>query len=289
MTRASASRYASCSRPPRVACKPNEEAVAGGEFLNKLSELARGAGGEAPLPERPDTSHLLDLKSLAGNEQLIGILSRRDELLKNIEDWTKAHDLAEKRLPAYKRLQSSGPPRRGAGGGDRSAAADRSDRRQPQLSGRGRSCARSREATGGCAARRTGVGERSTTLKPTTRNWSDWRQSETWQKINQSDRGRILKGLHIAKVTKGATGTEQDVLESIERISLRRLEDPYSGIATAIQRNARMQADKLIEPKTHHVKLGSATLRTPEEVKTWAAKTEQELLEQLKQGPIVVS
>ena len=53
--------------------------------------------------------------------------------------------------------------------------------------------------------------------------------------------------------------------------------------------DARIQADKLIEPKTHHVKLGSATLRTPEEVKAWAAKTEQELLEQLKQGPIVVS
>ena len=52
---------------------------------------------------------------------------------------------------------------------------------------------------------------------------------------------------------------------------------------------ARIQVDKLVEPKTHHVKLGSATLRTPEEVKDWVTKTEQELLEQLKQGPIVVS
>ena len=111
---------------------------------------------------------------------------------------------------------------------------------------------------------------------------------ETWQKINQSDRGRILKGLHIAKVTKGATGTEQDVLESIERISL----DAWRTRTAALPQlyaNARIQADKLIEPKTHHVKLDSATLRTPEEVKDWIAKTKQELLEQLKQGPIVVS
>jgi hypothetical protein len=35
--------------------------------------------------------------------------------------------------------------------------------------------------------------------------------------------------------------------------------------------------------------LGSATLRTPDEVKAWVTKTEQELLEQLNQGPIVVS
>ena len=89
-----------------VVCKPNEEAVVAGEFLSKLSELARGAGGAAPLPERPDTSHLLDLQSLAGNEQLVGILSRHDELLQDIEDWTKARDLAEKRLPPYRRLLS---------------------------------------------------------------------------------------------------------------------------------------------------------------------------------------
>ena len=89
-----------------VACKPNEETAAAGDFLDKLSDLARCAGGEAPLPERPDTSHLLDLQSLAGNEQLLGILNRHDEFLQNIEDWTKASDLAEERLPAYERLRS---------------------------------------------------------------------------------------------------------------------------------------------------------------------------------------
>ena len=73
-----------------VTCKPNEEATAAAEFLAKLDRLAQSAGGDAPLPERPDTSHLRDLQSLAGNEQLVGILDRYDELQKNIEDWTKA-------------------------------------------------------------------------------------------------------------------------------------------------------------------------------------------------------
>ena len=112
--------------------------------------------------------------------------------------------------------------------------------------------------------------------------------AESWQKIDQSDRDRILNGLHIATVTKGSTGTEHQVLESVERISL----DAWRTRTAALPQlfaDARIQADKLIEPKTHHVKLGSVTLRTPEEVKTWAAQTEQELLEQLKQGPIVVS
>jgi len=112
--------------------------------------------------------------------------------------------------------------------------------------------------------------------------------AESWQKIAQSDRDRILNGLHIAKVTKGSTGTEQEVLESVERSSL----DAWRTRTAALPQlfaDARIQADKQIEPKTHHVKLSSATLRTPEEVKAWAAKTEQELLKQLEKGPVVVS
>ncbi len=53
--------------------------------------------------------------------------------------------------------------------------------------------------------------------------------------------------------------------------------------------DVRIQADKLIEPMIHIVKLGSATLHTPEDVKAWTEKTEQESLKQLKQGPVVVN
>lgn len=270
-----------------VACKPNEEAVAAGEFLNKLSELARGAGGEAPLPERPETSHLLELQSLAGNEQLVGILNRHDELLKNIEDWTKARDLSEKRLPAYKRLQSLAR---------HSEGLDAATEAQPQIDAisANRSLLDAADSVPDLA--KTLADALRAALASAEKHYSETYDSElvrleaaeSWQKIDQSDRDRILNGLHIAKVTKGATGTEQEVLESVERISL----DAWRTRTAALPQlfaDARIQADKLIEPKTHHVKLGSATLRTSEEVKAWAAKTEQELLEQLKQGPIVVS
>ena len=45
-----------------IDCRPNEESEAAGRLLDKLGELAREAGGEAPLPERPDTRHLSDLR-----------------------------------------------------------------------------------------------------------------------------------------------------------------------------------------------------------------------------------
>ncbi|MEW8279844.1 MAG: BREX system P-loop protein BrxC [Candidatus Thiodiazotropha sp.] len=270
-----------------VACKPNEETAAAGEFLSKLSELARGAGGEAPLPERPDTRHLLDLQSLAGNEQLVGILNRHDELLKNIEDWTKARDLADKRLPAHKRLLSLV---------NHAEGLDAAKEAQPQIEAisANRSLLDSADPVPGLA--KTLADALRAALVEAEKHYREifdeesarLAAAESWQKIEQTDRDRILKSLNIAKVSKGATGTEQEVLDSLERISL----DAWKTKTAALPQlyaDARIQADKLVEPKTHHVKLGSATLKTPEEVKAWVEKTEQELLEQLKQGPIVVS
>ena len=270
-----------------VACKPNEEAVAAGEFLNKLIELARSASGEAPLPEHPDTSHLADMQSLAGNEQLVGILNRHNELLKNIEDWSKERGLAETRLPTYKRLQSLV---------HHSEGLDAAAEAQPQIDAiaANRSLLDAADPVPDLA--KALADALRVALASAEKQYSETYDSElvrleaaeSWQKTDQSDRDRILNGLHIAKVTKGSTGTEQEVLESVERISL----DAWRTRTAALPQlfgDARIQADKLIEPKTHHIKLGSATLRTPEEVTAWAAKTEQELLEQLKQGPIVVS
>ena len=108
---------------------------------------------------------------------------------------------------------------------------------------------------------------------------------ENWQTINKLDRNRILKDLHIACATKGVTGSVEDVLESVQRIPL----DAWRSRAAALPQlfaNARKQADKLVEPKTPHVKLRSSTLRIPDEVNAWVARTEQELL---KQNPIMVS
>ena len=268
-------------------CKANEEAAAAGEFLSRLSDLARRAGGEAPLPERPDTSHLLDLQSLAGNEQLVGILNRHDELVRNIEDWTRARDLAEKRLPAYQRLQALA---RYADGLDAAREV------QPQIEaiGANRSLLEATDPTLNLI--KTLADGLRAALTKAERHYAEvfdaestrLESADSWQKTGQSDRDRILEGLSITKVTKGGTGTVQEVLESLERISL----DAWRTRTAALPQlfaEARIQADKLVEPKTQHVKLVSATLRTPEDVKAWVTKTEQDLLEHVTQGPIVVS
>ena len=188
-----------------VACKPNEEAAAAGAFLSMLSDLARHAGGEAPLPERPDTSHLLDLQSLAGNEQLVGILNRHDELLRNIEDWIKARDLTKKRLPAYQLLQAL------AGHAD---GLDVAREVQPQVE----AIAANRsllEATDPVLELiKTLADALRVALTEAEKHYAEvfdeestrLESAESWQKIEQSDRDRILSALRIARGNERSHG-----------------------------------------------------------------------------------
>ena len=199
----------------------------------------------------------------------------------------RPRDLAEKRLPAYQHLQALA---RYADGLD----AVREVQPQVEAIGANRSLLEATDPTLDLIktladALRAALTEAEKYYAEVFDDESTRLESvESWQKIEQSDCDRILKGLSITKVTKGITGTVQEVLESLERISL----DAWRTRTAALPQlfaEARIQADKIVEPKTQHVKLGSATLRTPEEVKAWVMKTERELLEHLTQGPIVVS
>ena len=76
-----------------LSAKQGEELACIPQFLQKMVELADQAGGEAPKPPRPDTAPLDEIRLTAGNEQLLALYNRREELGGNIDSWT---DLAER-------------------------------------------------------------------------------------------------------------------------------------------------------------------------------------------------
>ena len=270
-----------------VACRPNEEAATSARFLARLGELAHAAGGAPPLPDRPDTGHLLDLQSLVGNEQLAGILNRHDELVNNIKDWTEAGDSTGKRMPTYERLLLLA---RHAEGLDASKVV------RPQIDAiaANRSLLDATDPLPDLA--KALAGALRSALAQAEKHYAEiydeeWQRLgavESWQEIDSADHDRILKALHIEKISKGTTGTEQEALDSLERISLEAWRTRTAALPQLFA-EARAQADRLVEPKIRHVKLRSPALCTPEDVKVWIETTERDLLEQVEQGPIAIS
>lgn len=85
--------------------RSNEEAQTAPLFVNDMLDLADKAGGEAPLPECPDARHLLDLRTTAGNELLVGLYELRERLQGEFSEWEERGERAGTRLPVWSRLQ----------------------------------------------------------------------------------------------------------------------------------------------------------------------------------------
>ncbi|MCY3820574.1 MAG: BREX system P-loop protein BrxC [Gammaproteobacteria bacterium] len=270
-----------------VPVQPNEEAAAAKLFLGQLAELAARAGGAPPLPSKPDTSGVEDIQSLVGNEQLRGILDRHDELLAKLNDWTAASEIATARLPSYERVLLLAEHADGVAGTE-------DLRLQLDAIAQNRSLL---DATDPLPDLARGLVDvlRGALVAAERRHLEVFKaQSEaieevaSWQTIEPSERAGILRERGAVASTKGPTGTEQEVIESLSRTSLKTWRTRTAALPQLFA-EARMEADRLVEPKVRHIKLDSGPLRSPEEAKEWLAETERRLLEELEKGPIAVS
>lgn len=269
-----------------IGYKPNEEATAAVKLLARLNELAGSAGGDAPLPKCPDTRHLSELQALAGNEQLLDILGRYDELAANFKEWTQAGKLAGERVSSFKRLQELA---RHAGGLDAAKAL------APQIDAivSGRRLLEPTDPVPALAAQLTDALRIALTESQANYDAVYEKQrkrldnAENWRKIKPKERERILAQLHIEKASTGSLGAEREVLESLNRISL----DGWRTRIAALPQlfaDAHTAADRLVEPEIRHVRLDGATLRTPEDVNSWIENTKQKLLKRVSKGPIAI-
>jgi hypothetical protein len=84
--------------------QPGQESLHAPEFLNRLTRLAEAAGGDAPLPKCPDTSHVTDIANRVGNDQLKAIFDNKDQLTKEITDWQSDRDLIAQRSSKWTQL-----------------------------------------------------------------------------------------------------------------------------------------------------------------------------------------
>jgi hypothetical protein len=270
-----------------IPCKPNEEGTAAGQFLQKVLDLAKKAGGEPPMPEKPKTTHITDLQSMAGNEQLAGILQNHDLLKKNVEEWDTLAVLAERRLPSWQQFIQLLGHTEGLTFADpiRSQAdAITNDRRlldktDPLLD-------LIKETVDGL--RTTLTTAEKTYHSAYDKGMADLSKAENWQKLDEGKQQAILAETGLTRIEKGLTGNAEQVLISLGKVSLESWKTRTAALPQQFS-EARRRADKLFEPKTQHIALSSGTLKTPEDVEAWIERTRNDLLNRIEDGPIVIT
>ncbi len=270
-----------------IPCKPNEESIAAGQFLAHLSDLADRSGGAPPMPERPSTNHLDNLRALAGNEQLAEILKQHDTLSKQTKDWSDLAELAAKRKPAWETLQlllkhSKTLPE--SEDLNKQANAVRDERRLfdetdpiPAIH---------KDAV---TALRAAVKKAHDDFKTVYDvEMAALTQNDNWNIISLEQQEDILDTEGIAEIPPLLIGDDSSLIGALE-------ETPVTGWKTKIDAlpqqfsNAVLAAAILLEPETQTVKLTSGTLKTEDDVRNWIVDVEENLLDKIQDGPIVIS
>jgi len=270
-----------------VECKPNEETAKAGEYLARLAELAARAGGEPPMPARPDTDHLDTLRALAGNEQLAEILKQHDTLAKQAKEWSKLADLAAKRKPAWETLTTLLKHADRLPEADELRAQAEAVKSERRLLDASDPVPDIRKAAADAlrAAVTAAQGEYERTYNE---HMAALTASDNWKKLKAAQQKQILADEGLADVPVLSVGSEADLIRTLEQTPLPAWKTKTDALAQQFAR-ASIAAAKLLEPRTQHVHLASGTLKTEQDVKDWLAGTEKDLLAKIKKGPVVIS
>jgi len=270
-----------------IPCKADEEAVAAEKFLTALDDLAASAGGDAPLPACPNTTTLETIRALAGNEMLAAILTEHDALKKLLEKWQALATLAEKRQPAWTVLEkllghANGLPE--VAEFQKEADAVREERRLledsdpvPAIHDKLVKLLRAAVKKAHTAAKE--VFHREMKVLEANANW---------QKLTPEQHKQLLQEARLTLPAEISIGDDAGLIEELSARSLA----VWATAADALPerfRQAALAAARLLEPKAQSVHLNSGMLKTADDVATWLAETEAELLEKIKKGPVVIN
>ena len=264
-----------------------EEAEAIVKVLNRLVELAAGAGGNPPLPERPSADSIEQLQSMSGNEQFFAVFERREELLNCFKAWTLARDKSTERLSQWQMLQrmlyhartlpivEEVDPQVTAITQSR-ALLDDPDPVLPLINS---------VAT---ALRSELQREQKRLIETQDHEVKILEASEEWQNLPAAERQRLLKQNALHSVHQLTIGTNEELLAALDDTSMTAREDRIEALAGRVKK-VREEAAKLLLPRAIHVTPPQATLKSADELDTYLAKLRTEIMTHLDAGnPVII-
>lgn len=271
-----------------LSAKQGEELAYVPQFLQKLSDLADEAGGEAPKPERPDTSFLDDIRLTAGNEQLVALYNRREELASNIETWEHLSERIHQRWPNWavlKRLMSH------AGGLDDAdvfrAQVETIEQQRQLLTDPDPVAPLITSLT---QALRDALNRLDQDYqKRHEQGMARLADDSNWQQLEPEQRNQLLadQRLTLADQPEVAVQSTQEVLNTLDQCALAMFADRVAALPSRFD-NVAVAAAELCEPEIQFIHVPRRTLKTDEDIDAWAEEVKQQLKAALPDGPISV-
>lgn len=256
------------------------------EFLSRMKSLGEEAGGDAPLPRRPDLAHVQDLAQRVGNDQLKGILDHRDRLMKEIPDWRDRAEKIAQRLPRWQGLLAL------LGHAD-NLPVTAGVRDEVQALEHSRGLLTDPDPVPGMIetitqALREALNQARSHCEATRNEGvASLDASETWKRLKPDERQDLKTQFQLDQLPSVKVGSTEEVLGTLQGMKLPEWGTLRDALPTRFSQ-ALAAAAKLLEPEAQYLKLPSVTIKDETDLKSWLSSAEDEIRAKLKKGPVIL-
>ena len=278
-----------------VATRSGEELSAVPIYLEKMKELAGRAGGDAPKPEKPDTSILEDIRLTAGNEQLRSIHNKWEQLRELIDEWKDLSKRIEERWSSWEKLLAL---LNLAGGLETAEEIGQQVIAIKQL----RLLLADPDPISPLvkaledALRKELTNQYKQYSEDLSRLMPQLETDSSWKELIEDERQQILKECGIVELPAIAVGTRDELVDVLKQFPIRSWSDRINALPGRFSRARKLVAIRKLEAKKpkpgiqiQTIDIPRRTFETEEDVEAWVKDVRAKLVDALKKGPIVIN
>lgn len=269
-----------------VSANSGEELSSVNNFIDVVTRLADAAGGEAPRPEAVDKSTIDEIRLATGNEQLLTIFGRREELKAGIDVWEDTAKKIESRLPAWEQLQDLL-----AHAGNVKAAEEA--RKQADAIKQNRlllndpdpitPLVKSVEDT-----LRNELTNKHGAYKQRLSNEREHLKSDSsWSQVSENEQAELLTNCDIQDPGDLNIGTQDELVAALHDYPISSWDDRIDAVSGRFNK-VRELAAKKVTPEATTLELPRRTLQNASEVDTWIEEVKTQLTEAVSKGPVII-
>ena len=271
-----------------VSCNGGEESSKLNEALLNAKVLARKLGGEPPLPVPPSTQLLDELMALSGNDQLLAVHDKKEQLSADYASWKAQLELVAERNEQWRNLQTLMYY-------CRDLAIHKALEQEIAALKAGRTLLANPSPvspllTQALGALRDAIMSHCSRYEQCYHDcYRDLEADPSWVKLSAEQQKELLAKHRIGELPKLHLGSQEQVQASLDNCSWQGWNDRIAALPSYFDL-ALSDAVSLLKPKTRNISAPKTVIETEQDLKVWLAQVEQMVRAELAQGnPVRVS
>ena len=269
-----------------IVVRPDEEKTRVRELLETLETLANRAGGAAPRPMPPDTNFLEPVRTTSGNEQLMALYERRDDITEVLQTWRATAEAVEARLPIWEALLDLLRHADDLTAADTIRAEVQAIHDQRLLLDNPdpvRPLGRQLEDL----LRRTLLTQQEAVNQMLHTGWDQLENDPSWKTISAVQQRNLAENNQIDQSMELQIGDFDSLRHTLETMPLRGWQDRIDALSRRFDRT-REEAARLLAPQAQTVHVPRQTLNSEAELTMWLDTLAAEIRAALGKGPVIL-